>query len=76
MMEVYAATVAQSDHEIGRILDSLEASGQFDNTLVIYLEGDNGASAEGTMQGTTSEGPRVAGVTGVPGLDDRRTWQR
>jgi len=55
MMEVYAATVAQSDHEIGRILDALQESGQLDNTLVIYLEGDNGASAEGTMQGTTSE---------------------
>src|SRR4029077_15415805 len=55
MMEVYAAAVAQSDHEIGRILDSLKESGQLDNTLVVYLEGDNGASAEGTMQGTTSE---------------------
>jgi arylsulfatase A-like enzyme len=55
MMEVYAATVAQSDYEIGRVLDALEQSGQLDNTLVIYLEGDNGASAEGTMQGTTSE---------------------
>lgn len=55
MMEVYAATVAQSDYEVGRILDSLQESGQLDNTLVIYLMGDNGASAEGTMQGTTSE---------------------
>ena len=55
MMEVYAATVAQSDYEIGRILDALQESGQLDNTLVIYLEGDNGASAEGTMQGTTNE---------------------
>jgi arylsulfatase A-like enzyme len=55
MMEVYAATVAQCDHEIGRVLDALEASGQLDNTFVIYLEGDNGASAEGTMQGTTNE---------------------
>ncbi len=55
MMEVYAATVAQSDYEIGRVIDSLDASGQLDNTLVIYIEGDNGASAEGTMQGTTSE---------------------
>jgi len=55
MMEVYAAATAQCDHEIGRILDALEQSGQLDNTLVIYLEGDNGASAEGTMQGTTSE---------------------
>jgi arylsulfatase A-like enzyme len=55
MMEVYAATVAQSDFEVGRILDSIQDSGQLDNTLVIYLMGDNGASAEGTLQGTTNE---------------------
>src|SRR5258705_7673140 len=55
MMEVYAAAVAQSDYEIGRVIDSLQDSGQLDNTLVIYIEGDNGASAEGTMQGTTNE---------------------
>ena len=54
-MEVYAAAVAQSDHEIGRIIDALEESGQLDNTLVIYIEGDNGASAEGTLQGITNE---------------------
>jgi hypothetical protein len=52
---VYAAAVAQSDDEIGRLVDSLQASGQLDNTLVIYIEGDNGASAEGTLQGTTNE---------------------
>jgi arylsulfatase A-like enzyme len=45
MMEVYAANVAESDYEIGRIIDALQESGQLDNTLVIYLEGDNGASA-------------------------------
>jgi arylsulfatase A-like enzyme len=55
MMEVYAAAVAQSDYEIGRILDSLQQSGQLDNTLVIYIEGDNGASGEGTLQGLTNE---------------------
>jgi arylsulfatase A-like enzyme len=55
MMEVYAAATAQSDYEIGRVIDALQDSGQLDNTLVIYIEGDNGASAEGTMQGTTSE---------------------
>jgi arylsulfatase A-like enzyme len=55
MMEVYAAAVAQSDYEIGRLLDSLQQSGQFDNTLVFYIEGDNGASGEGTLQGTTNE---------------------
>ena len=60
MMEVYAAAVAQSDYEIGRILDSLEESGQLDDTLVIYIEGDNGASGEGTLQGTTNEMGQVA----------------
>ena len=60
MMEVYAAAVAQSDYEIGRILDSLEESGQLDDTLVIYIEGDNGASGEGTLQGTTNEMGLVA----------------
>ena len=62
MMEVYAAAVAQSDHEIGRIIDSLEESGQLDNTLVIYIEGDNGASGEGTLQGTTNEVGRQSGA--------------
>jgi arylsulfatase A-like enzyme len=55
MMEVYAAAVAQSDYEIGRIINSLKESGQLDNTLVVYIEGDNGASAEGTLQGLTNE---------------------
>src|SRR4029077_18911138 len=60
MMEVYAAAVAQSDYEIGRVLDSLKESGQLDNTLVIYIEGDNGASAEGTLQGITKEMGQLA----------------
>jgi arylsulfatase A-like enzyme len=55
MMEVYAAAVAQSDYEIGRVLDSLQESGQLDNTLVIYIEGNNGASAEGMLEGVTNE---------------------
>jgi arylsulfatase A-like enzyme len=55
MMEVYAAAVAQSDYEIGRVIDSLEESGQPDNTLIIYIEGDNGASGEATLEGTTNE---------------------
>ena len=60
MMEVYAAAVAQSDYEIGRLFDSLEQSGQLDNTLVIYIEGDNGASGEGTLQGITNEMGQLA----------------
>jgi arylsulfatase len=55
MMEVYAGALSHADHEIGRILDAVQESGQLDNTIVIYIMGDNGASAEGTLQGTTNE---------------------
>jgi arylsulfatase len=55
MMEVYAGALHHADHEIGRIIDAIEESGQLDNTLVIYVMGDNGASAEGSLQGTTNE---------------------
>jgi arylsulfatase len=55
MMEVYAGALSHADYNIGRLLDALEASGQRDNTLIIFMMGDNGASAEGSLQGTTNE---------------------
>src|SRR5262247_2473013 len=55
MMEVYAGALGYADFQIGRLLEAVEQSGQLDNTLVIYIMGDNGASAEGTLQGTTNE---------------------
>ena len=55
MMEVYAGALSYADNQIGRLLDELKESGQLENTLVIYIMGDNGASAEGSMQGTTNE---------------------
>lgn len=55
MMETYAGALSYADDQIGRIIDALEESGQLDNTLVIFIMGDNGASAEGTQQGTTNE---------------------
>jgi arylsulfatase len=55
MMEVYAGALSHADHNIGRVLDALEESGQRDNTLIIFMMGDNGASAEGSLQGTTNE---------------------
>src|SRR5215475_988589 len=55
MMEVYAGYLAYADHQIGRLIDAVQESGQLDNTLVIYIMGDNGASAEGSLQGTTNE---------------------
>jgi arylsulfatase A-like enzyme len=55
MMEVYAGALSHADYNIGRLLDAVEQSGQVDNTLVIFMMGDNGASAEGSLQGTTNE---------------------
>jgi arylsulfatase len=55
MMEVYAGALAHMDHQINRILDAIEATGEQDNTLVIYIMGDNGASAEGTPDGLLNE---------------------
>jgi len=55
MMEVYAGALSYADNQIGRLLDAVQESGQLDNTLVIFIMGDNGASAEGSLQGTTNE---------------------
>jgi len=59
---VYAAYLAYTDHEIGRVLDAVEANGDLDNTLIIYISGDNGSSAEGTLIGTPNEVAMFNGV--------------
>jgi arylsulfatase len=53
--EVYGAYLAYTDHEIGRVIQAVEDMGKLDNTLIIYMSGDNGSSAEGTTLGTPSE---------------------
>jgi arylsulfatase A-like enzyme len=53
--DVFAAYVAYTDYEIGRVIQTVEDLGKLDNTLIIYIEGDNGTSAEGTMAGTPNE---------------------
>ncbi len=55
MMEVYAASLAYCDDQMGRIIDAIGETGDLDNTLVIYMQGDNGASAEGGPQGLLNE---------------------
>ena len=55
MMEVYAGALSHADHQFGRIIDAIEEMGELDNTLVIYIQGDNGASAEGSAQGLLNE---------------------
>ncbi len=54
-MEVYAGFLEQTDYNVGRVVKQIEALGQLDNTLVIYIAGDNGASAEGSLQGLLNE---------------------
>lgn len=54
-MEVFAAYGEFADHEVGRVLKAIEDSGQLDNTLVFYIAGDNGASAEGGFIGLFNE---------------------
>ena len=54
-MEVFAGFAEQTDHEIGRLVKSIEDMGAMDNTLFIYIAGDNGASAEGGMNGHVNE---------------------
>ena len=54
-MEVYAGFLEYADHHVGRLLDSLKGLDLLDDTLVYYIIGDNGASAEGTLNGTYNE---------------------
>jgi len=54
MMEVFAGFLSHTDHHIGRLLDFLKETGEFDNTLIMVVS-DNGASAEGGVTGTTNE---------------------
>jgi arylsulfatase len=63
LMEVFAAYTAQTDYEIGRVLDALEEIGQLNNTLIFCEIGDNGSSMEGTLSGAFNE---LATLQGVP----------
>ena len=61
-MEVFAGFGEYADFEVGRVIQAIEALGQLDNTLVFYIVGDNGASAEGTMNGLFNEATYFNGV--------------
>jgi arylsulfatase A-like enzyme len=61
MMEVAAGQLAHADYQIGRVIDSLRASGQLANTLVIYIQGDNGASIE-SFRGANNELISLMGI--------------
>ncbi len=61
-MEVYAGFAQQTDYEVGRLVTAIEELGELDNTLFIFIAGDNGASAEGQMNGMYQEMTYFSGV--------------
>ena len=70
--DVYGAYLAYTDHEIGRVIQAVEDLGQLDNTLIIYISGDNGASPEGMLNGTPNEFTTFNGLP-VP-VKDQFLW--
>ncbi|CCM75374.1 arylsulfatase [Rhizobium mesoamericanum] len=71
--DIYAAYAAYSDHEIGRVVQAIDDMGKLDNTLVIYINGDNGTSAEGGPLGTPNEVAFFNGVNMMP-VDVQMKW--
>jgi len=72
-VEVFAAYAAYNDHEIGRVIQAIEDMGKLDNTLVIYINGDNGTSAEGGPLGTPNEVAFFNGVNEMP-VETQMKW--
>jgi arylsulfatase A-like enzyme len=70
--DVYGAYLAYTDGEIGRVIQAVEDVGKLDNTLIIYISGDNGASAEGMLNGTPNEFTTFNGIS-VP-VKDQFLW--
>ena len=80
MMEVYAGFLEQTDHNAGRVIEAIQKTGELDNTLVLYIVGDNGASAEGSPQGLLNEMTFFNGVKEdlakvLERVDDIGSWQ-
>lgn len=75
LMEVFAGMMAQTDYEIGRVVDAFRQTGQLDNTMFIVIAGDNGASLEGGLKGTDNLPAAINGMSApaseiVKHLDD------
>jgi arylsulfatase len=70
--DVYGAYVAYTDEQVGRVIQAVDDMGELDNTLIIYISGDNGASAEGMLNGTPNEMTTFNGVS-VP-VKDQLAW--
>jgi arylsulfatase A-like enzyme len=72
--EVFAAYAAYTDHEIGRVIQAVEDMGKLDNTLIIYISGDNGTSAEGTTVGTPNQMTAYNGILDLPVADQMKAY--
>jgi arylsulfatase A-like enzyme len=68
LMETYAGFAEHTDFHTGRLIDALEEIGVLDDTIVIYIAGDNGASGEGGLDGTFNE---LKALNGIP-----KRWMR
>jgi arylsulfatase len=66
-MEVYAGYSENADHNVGRVIDAIEELGELDNTVIIWIWGDNGASMEGTVTGSFNE---MTMMNGIPLTDE------
>ncbi|MFZ0613012.1 MAG: arylsulfatase [Desulfobacterales bacterium] len=71
--EVFAAYVAYTDHEIGRVIQTVEDLGKLEDTLIIYISGDNGTSAEGSTIGTPFDMAAIQGID-VPVEDQMKFY--
>ena len=73
--EVFAGYAAYTDHEIGRVIQAVEDMGKLDNTLIIYISGDNGTSAEGTLEGTPNQMTAYNGILDLPEVELMRYYE-
>jgi arylsulfatase len=72
--EVFAAYAAYTDNEIGRVIQAVEDLGKTGNTLIIYISGDNGTSAEGTLVGTPNQMTAYNAILDVPIADQMKFY--
>jgi len=80
MMEIYAGYLEQTDYNVGRVVNAIDKMGLTDNTLVIYIVGDNGASAEAGLSGAMNLEAAMNGIVPtaeqmLPHIDELGTWK-
>ena len=74
-VDVFAAYLAYTDHEIGRVIQHFQDLGKLDNTLVMYINGDNGTSAEGGPLGTPNEVAFFNGINMMPAAEQMKWYE-